>query len=387
LIRRRFQHGGARYGSALRPIEPEWRRPGDHVGGDHVYGDPVTGLVVPIVDVDPWRSGDRVARQAVADEVDAALREIGFMQLVGHAIPDRVVADMVDTSGAFFDLPLDRKLAVRPDDLTVNRGYAASGTEALSYSIGDATPPDLFEAFNMGEDVVDEVDPFYAAERHRMFAPNIWPDELPELRSALVSYFAEARRVALELTDVFAAALGLPDRWFRPFVSRSTTTMRTINYERRHGDPEPAPGQQRMGAHTDYGVVTVLWADRTPGLQILGHDGAWHDVAPESGALLVNIGDLTAEWTNDRWRSTLHRVVPLVGGGPTRRRSTAFFFDADWDATVECVPTCTDADHPPKYPPVLAGEHLMANLMAKLMGPRTLRPSAATDTAAGRHGR
>lgn len=337
-------------------------------------------LVVPTVDLEPWWEGDAVARSAVAAAFDAAAREVGFAQIVGHRIPDRVVADMVAASDAFFDLPLDRKLAARPSDLTVNRGYAASGTEALSYSIGDAAPPDLFEAFNIGEDDVDECDPFYAAERHRLFAPNIWPDDLPELRPALVGYFAEARRVALTLTDVFAIALGLDERWFRPFVERSTTTMRTINYERRSDDPDPLPDQQRMGAHTDYGVVTVLWADSTPGLEILGADGAWHGVVPDPGALLVNLGDLTAEWTNDRWRSTLHRVVPPRTPGPVRRRSTAFFFDADWDARVECVPTCTDAEHPPKYPPVIAGEHLMA----KLMGPRTLTASDALDTAADR---
>jgi len=267
-----------------------------------VYGERVAELAVPIVDLEPWWHGDRVSRRAVADQLDAALRDVGFMQVVGHRVPDDVIADMVDAGDAFFDLPLARKLAVRPDDLTVNRGYAASGTEALSYSIGNVAPPDLFEAFNMGEDAVDEGDPFYAAERHRMFAPNIWPDDVPQLRPALVAYFAEARRVALELTDMFAVALGLADQWFRPFVSRSTTTMRTINYERRHDEPDPLPGQQRMGAHTDYGVVTVLWADRTPGLEILGEDGAWHGVVPEPGALLVNLGDLIAEWNNDRWR-------------------------------------------------------------------------------------
>ena len=158
--------------------------------------------------------------------------------------------------------------------------------------------------------------------------------------------------------------------------------MRTINYDRRdEAGSSRDLGQLGMGAHTDYGVVTVLWADGSPGLQILDADGHWHDVVPEPGALLVNLGDLTAEWTNDRWRSTLHRVLPPAPG--TRRRSTAFFLDADWDAVIECVPTCTDAEHPPKYPPVVAGEHLMA----KLMGPRTLRPSLATDTAADRHGR
>lgn len=335
---------------------------------------------VPVVDLEPWWEGDASRRTEVAAAFDAAARDVGFAQIVGHRVPDRVIADMVSASDAFFALPLEQKLAARPADLTVNRGYAASGTEALSYSIGDAAPPDLFEAFNIGEDDVDESDPFYASERHRMFAPNIWPDAPADLRPALVAYFAEARRVALALTDVFALALGLPERWFRPFVDRSTTTMRTINYERRAHEPDPLPDQQRMGAHTDYGVVTVLWADSTPGLQVLGTDGAWHGVTPAPGVLLVNLGDLTAEWTNDRWRSTLHRVVPPDAPGPVKRRSTAFFFDANWDARIECVPTCTDAEHPPKYPPVIAGEHLMA----KLMGPRTLTASDAVDTAAGR---
>ena len=334
-----------------------------------------------MIDLDPWWHGDADQRASVAAALDVAASTVGFMQVQGHRISAEVIDAMRATTDQFFALPLDRKLAARPDDLTVNRGYAASGTEALAYSIGEETPPDLFEAFNMGEDDVDESDPFYAAERHRMFAPNIWPADVPGLRPALVAYFADARRLAVTLTDVFAMALGLPDGWFRRFVDRSTTTLRTINYERRAGEREPLPDQQGMGAHTDYGVVTVLWADDTPGLEILGTDGEWHAVSPEPGALLVNLGDLTAEWTNDRWRSTLHRVAPT--SGPGRRRSTAFFFDADWDAVIECVPTCTDIERPPKYPPVVAGEHLMA----KLMGPRTLRPSDAIDTAADRQGR
>jgi isopenicillin N synthase-like dioxygenase len=336
---------------------------------------------VPTIDLGPWWDGGRDQQDAVAEAFDRAARTVGFMQLRGHRIPEAVIGEMRRTTDAFFDLPVDVKLQARPADLAVNRGYAASGTEALAYSIGDETPPDLFEAFNMGVDLVDETDPFYAAERHRMFARNIWPDQPIDMRSALVTYFDEARRVALALTDVFAVALGLSEHWFRPFVDRSTMTLRTINYERRSGQVEPRPGQQGMGAHTDYGVVTVLWADQTPGLEILAPDGTWQPVIAEPGGLLVNLGDLTAEWTNDRWRSTLHRVVP----GPIghRRRSTAFFFDANWNARIECVPTCVDSTHPAKNPPVIAGEHLMA----KLMGPRTLQPSDAVDTAADRRGR
>ena len=146
----------------------------------------------------------------------------------------------------------------------------------------------------------------------------------------------------MRLTDAFALALGLPARWFRPFVDRSTLTMRVNHYERQPGATPTLPGQMRMGAHTDYGIVTVLFADEEPGLQIMAPDGRWHDVAPDPGALLVNLGDLTAQWTNDRWRSTLHRVVPPPASraGPTRRRSVALFLDGNYDARIECVPTC-----------------------------------------------
>jgi isopenicillin N synthase-like dioxygenase len=137
-----------------------------------------------------------------------------------------------------------------------------------------------------------------------------------------------------------------------------------------------------MGAHTDYGIVTVLYADRVPGLQIVGPDGAWHDVMPAEQALLVNLGDLLAQWTNDRWRSTLHRVVPPAHGadGRSSRRSVAFFHDGNYDAMIECLPTCCGPENPPKYPAVRAGDHLMA----KLLGPRTFTASDATSTAGDR---
>jgi isopenicillin N synthase-like dioxygenase len=190
------------------------------------------------------------------------------------------------------------------------------------------------------------------------------------------------RSVAHTLLDVFAAALSLPEGYFAPFATHSTDTLRVNHYETAPGDPDPLDGQVGMGAHTDYGIVTVLYGDQVPGLQILGPDGAWHDVAPAPGAFLVNLGDLTAQWTNDRWRSTLHRVLPPARLPDRRnvRRSVAFFHDGNWDALVECLPTCTSASNPPRYPPVTAGEHLMR----KVLGPRTLTVSDATNTATDR---
>lgn len=337
---------------------------------------------IPIVDLERWW-GTADDRAAVARAIDAAAREFGFFKIVGHRLPQPSIDAMIAASSEFFALPTEIKQQYTPSDPAVNRGYAARGTEALSYSIGIDTPPDLFEAFNIGEDVVDYTDPFYAAHQHGVFAPNIWPDTPADFRSALVEYFRSARRLALTLTEMFAVALGLPDGWFSPYVDRSTTTMRTIRYERRSDEDDPLPGQQRMGAHTDYGIVTVLYAEAVAGLQIVGPDGEWIDVLPADDALVINLGDLTAQWTNDQWRSTVHRVVPpRRGSGSAVRRSAAFFLDGNWDAVVECLPTCCSASNPPKYPPVTAGDHLIA----KLMGPRLLRPSDAVDTS-GERGR
>lgn len=122
----------------------------------------------------------------------------------------------------------------------------------------------MFEAFNVGPDDADHTDPAVASERHRLFAPNIWPAEDPALRPALVAYFAEVRGVARVLTHVMAVALGLPERYFRAFTTHSTDTLRVVHYETQPGDPEPTDGQIGMGAHTDYGIVTVLYGDAVP---------------------------------------------------------------------------------------------------------------------------
>ncbi len=335
---------------------------------------------VPLIDLQQWEHGDRVA---LADAVDAACQSIGFIQVVGHGIPADVIAAMLSESDIFFGLPLDIKLRAVPAHPGINRGYAAMGTEALAYSLGvDEARPDLFEAFNIGPDEVDRSDPFYADGRFGFFAQNVWPTEPSSLRPALNDYFAEAHRVAVCLTEVFSVALGLGEGWFRQFVDRSTVTMRVNHYERRAGESPPDTAQMRMGEHTDYGIVTVLYADAVPGLEIVGPDGAWHGVTPAPGALLVNLGDLTAQWTNDRWRSTLHRVVPPPSGsdGASLRRSVAFFFDGNHDARVECLPTCCSEQNPARYAPTTAGDHLIA----KVLGPRTLTASHAMDTTVDR---
>ena len=200
------------------------------------------------------------------------------------------------------------------------------------------------------------------------------------MREACIDYFMECKQIADLFDEMFAVALDVPPDFFTSRAGRAANLLRVNHYQRRNDHAAPLPEQMRMGAHTDYGVCTILLADRVPGLQV--HlDGEWRDVLPEPGTLLVNLGDLTAEWTNDRWRSTLHRVVPPPADstGAFRRRSLAFFHEANYDTVVETIPTCVDGDHPEKYSPVVAGDHLMA----KLMGPRSLTKTEAMQTDIG----
>lgn len=325
-------------------------------------------LSVPVIDLQS---------SSAPSEIDRAMTQIGFFQVVGHEIDQGLVDEMLGAMSSFFSLPLPIKLQYQPTSPDVNNGYSALGAESLAYSLGVEAPPDLFEAFNLGPEHPDLTNPAVIAERHRIFAPNVWPAETPELRQVGVEYFDAATALAHRLTSACALGLGLDAEFFEPFTGHSTDTLRLNWYRRDEGAPEPLANQQRMGAHTDYGILTVLYADRVAGLEVLAPDGSWQSLIPEPGAYLINIGDLMAQWTNDRWTSTLHRVVPppTVESGSALRRSMAFFHDGNWDAVVECLPTCTDDAHPPRYEPVRAIDHLMN----KLMGGRTMEAATATD--------
>ncbi|MBJ7351140.1 MAG: isopenicillin N synthase family oxygenase, partial [Rhodococcus sp.] len=198
---------------------------------------------------------------------------------------------------------------------------------------------------------------------------NVWPDELPDFRRDVDTYFAEASRVARTLTGIFAAALELPVDFFDTLTDHSIDVLRMNNYALPEGMVTLDGDLTGMGEHTDFGIVTVLWADQVAGLQVLGTDRVWHDVTPRDGALLVNLGDLTARLTNDRWLSTLHRVKPpVVDGAIVRRRSAAFFHDGNVDAVISTLPSHLDADSGLAYEPVSVRDHIAAKLAGSRQG-------------------
>lgn len=158
---------------------------------------------------------------------------------------------------------------------------------------------------------------------------------------------------------LFALALDQPETFFDDKVDRHISRLRVRNYPAPH-EP-PAPGQLRAGAHSDYGSLTILKAeDKAGGLQVCNNAGEWVDVAIVPDCFIVNLGDLMARWTNDRWVSTLHRVAnpPMELARVSRRQSLVFFHNPNYDAVIECIPGCQGPDNPPKYPPITSGEYL-----------------------------
>jgi len=335
---------------------------------------------VPAVDITAWVSnGTDEEKAAVAAAIDSACREVGFIQILGHGIPASVTDGLASAMDDFFAQDLEtKKHSIAPKG--TNRGYTPPKAESLSLSLGVESATrmnDFFEAFNVGLATSDfpgvDLDPMEYAE-------NVWPD-VAGYRDRIDAYFGEAGRVARTMTDIFAAALGLPADFFDAYTDHSIDVLRMNNYALPPGTVDLDGDLIGMSEHTDFGIVTVLWADQEKGLQVLGTDGSWNDVSPADDALLINLGDLTARWTNERWMSTLHRVKPpIVDGTISRRRSAAYFHDGNADATIAAIPSTVEPGSEPLYPPITVSEHIRA----KLAGSRAGKINTAATREAAR---
>jgi isopenicillin N synthase-like dioxygenase len=322
--------------------------------------------VVPIIDISGLSSGAAVKRSEVAAALDRACVEIGFFQVVGHGIDDGLIQRMYDVSRAFFALPAEKKHAVAQPDKDTIRGYSSIGEQALNYNDDPTAPGDLHEKFDVGPVDVPTGDAYYSRElAGTHFVPNPWPAEPSTMAAVWTEYFRACDELAARLMRGFALGLDLPEDWFEATIDRNISMLRAIHYPDQHTPPKP--GQMRAGAHSDYGSLTLLRQEEAPGgLQVFTKDGDWVAVPVVPGALVVNIGDLMAQWTNDRWTSTRHRVANPPRGltSGTDRMSLVFFHQPNYDAVVECIPTCLAEGDRPRYTPVTSGDHLLNKFRA-----------------------
>ena len=284
------------------------------------------------------------------ESMDRACRELGFFRLPIDVVSPVVRDDAWTAAVRFFALDDSAKRTVAFPEPGYPYGYSPFRAETLARSLDDGeAQPDLKESLSVGPDCGGARTPRPGEEW--ICSPSLWPAAVPELRAAWTAYYRALSGVAERLLRVMALALGLPESHLEPFVDRPITSMRAIRYP---AGPASADAL-RAGAHSDYGTFTILRTDDVPGLEVQDRSGAWRPVAPDPDFFVVNLGDTIAQWTNDRWRSTVHRVVP----GPAERHSFAFFHMANWDARIECLPTCLEPGAAPNHEPVEAGPWLM----------------------------
>ena len=321
---------------------------------------------VPTVDVSAALAGDPVGTDDVARAVDEACVASGFFVVVGHGVGAALVDETMDMARSFFRLPFEQKQKVAPPSFDDYRGFLGLDTTSLAATLGDdETPPDLCESFNVGRFDDPEIRRrAFVAGGEATFCPNRWPEEPAGLRPLFERYYDTLERLCMRLLPVFARALDLPDDWFDDKVQDHTALLLFNWYPPVSGATRP--GQMRRGAHTDYGAFTVVAAEQIPGLQIRSN-GGWADVPVVPGGFVVNLGDLMARWTNDRWVSTLHRVVIPDGADRGRdRMSVPFFFQPSYRAIIETIPTTVTPQSPARYEPVVSGEWIAAKSASML---------------------
>jgi len=293
-----------------------------------------------VIDATGLRSADPADRRRVAAEIRRACLQHGFFYVTGHGVSPDLQAALFAQAKLLFDLPMAAKLDVAMGKSPARRGYEPLEGQTLEPS----APPDLKEGFYVGREIAAD-DPRAVAGKFG-HGPNQWPAGLPGFRPVMTAYYAEMLALCRCILQGVALSLDLAEDYFDGYLHEPIANLRPLHYPPQPANP--VPNQKGAGAHTDFGSVTMLLNDDNPGLQVWdAGSGTWIQADPIPGAYLVNLGDLMARWTNDRYRSTVHRVVNLSG---RERYSVAFFMIGNPDTVIECLPGCREPDEPARYP-------------------------------------
>ena len=289
-------------------------------------------------------------RAAFAQASGSSFERYGFAIVSDHGISGELIARAEAAAKALFALPEEVKRAYHIPGTGGARGYTPFGIETAK----DATAVDLKEFWHVGRELADG---------HRyaeQMARNLWPQELADFRAVMLELFAAFDATGARLLEAIARYLDLAPDFFEDTVADGNSVLRLLHYPPVKGDGASI----RAGAHEDINTITLLLGAEEAGLEILDRDGKWLSVTPKEGELAVNVGDMLQRLTNDRLRSTTHRVAnPASARRGHARYSMPFFLHFRPDYLIETLPGCVDADHPNHYPqPITAHDYLMQRL-------------------------
>lgn len=306
---------------------------------------------IPSVDLQDFISGDSVRKEKFIRETGEAFGNIGFVALNGHFLSEALVANLYAEIKRFFDLPQATKDAYEIPGIGGQRGYTSFGKEhAKGRKEGD-----LKEFWHFGQYV--ENDPKLEAE----YPKNVLVKELPKFNAVGKETFKMLDKTGKYLLRALALHLKLEETYFDKFIINGNSILRPIHYPPITQEPKNA---ERAAAHGDINLITLLMGAHGRGLQVQNHKGEWIDAIARPDQLMINVGDMLSRLTNNKLKSTIHKVVnPPRELWGTSRYSIPFFMHPISEMPLNCLEHCVDDDHPKLYKDITAGEFLNERLV------------------------
>ncbi|CAJ1990495.1 thymine-7-hydroxylase [Leishmania donovani] len=302
-------------------------------------------MPLPVIDIAPLYNDNKADLLRVAHAIDEACRTWGFFYITGHQIPKDRSEQLTKMANKFFALPQEEKLRINIEKTSNHRGYGTCAAEQLDPS----KPGDWKETFDMGFHLPLDHPSVVAGKPLR--GPNNHPTWIEGWTELMEQHYSDMQRLALLLLRALALALDIDEDFFVSKFHEPLSVFRMIRYPAL---PEEK-GRVVCGAHTDYGIVTLLYQDKVGGLQVQNLQGEWMDAPSLEGSYVVNIGDMMAMWSNGRYKSTPHRVL----NQGVERISMPFFCEPNPETTISCLPNCFDEASPSKFPDVKAADWLL----------------------------
>ena len=306
---------------------------------------------IPSVDLADFLSEDPNRKQKFVNEIGTAYENIGFVSLRSHFLDDALVSDLYKEVKAFFALDLAKKKQYEIEGLSGQRGYVSFGKEhAKGKKEGD-----LKEFWHFGQEPSED------ANLTEVYPENVQVDELPNFNSTGMQAYRMLEKTGIYVLRALALYIGVDEFYFDHWASNGNSILRPIHYPPITKEPE---GAVRGGAHGDINLITLLMGASSGGLQVLRKDGKWIDAIPEEDELVINVGDMLERHTNNKLRSTIHRVVnPLKEQWDSPRFSIPFFMHPRGDMDLSCMELCIDEQHPKSFDDIMAGDFLIQRLI------------------------
>lgn len=305
---------------------------------------------IPTVDLAEFLSDDPSLKQKFINELGRAYEDIGFVALKNHLISDDTVENLYKEVQNFFNLSKETKAKYEDTELAGQRGYTSFGKEHAKGS----NAGDLKEFWHFGQEVEGN-DPIKDT-----YPDNIFPTETPEFNKVGIEAYKKLEETGKHVLRAIASYLGLDELYFDDKIFNGNSILRPIHYPPITDEPKSAV---RAGQHEDINLITLLIGASADGLEVLNKKGEWVAVTALPDRIVVNVGDMLQRLTNNKLKSTTHRVVnPPREKWGTSRYSIPFFLHPRSEMRLDCLDSCISDEKPKNYDPISAGEYLSERL-------------------------